>query len=164
MKYLILILMVFTSFNVFSHGGEDHNSDEPESKEQQSREISTAILKEINAEYIRDIKPVFKNKCLDCHGTVSKKPWYYVMPGVRQLIDHDIEEAKEHMDMTNDFPFGGHGSPEEDLSELKKTIEDGEMPPIQYKLMHWSSSITDQEKNIINKWINKSLITIKKGE
>ena len=27
------------------------------------------------------------------------------------------------MDMSNDFPFAGHGSPIEDLDALKKTVE-----------------------------------------
>ena len=66
------------------------------------------------------------------------------------------------MDMSNDFPFAGHGNPKDDLKALKRTVKEGNMPPFQYKLLHWSSSLNEDEKKLINKWIKDSLESINK--
>ena len=67
-----------------------------------------------------------------------------------------MREAKKHMDMSNDFPFGGHGSPVDDLNALTKTIEKDDMPPMKYRVMHWDSKLTDDEIKVINNWIKES--------
>lgn len=117
-------------------------------------------LTKINTEYLKKIKPIFQNKCLACHGTGISLPWYSVIPGPKQLIESDIAEAKEHMDMTNDFPFGGHGSPADDLEALKRTVLEGTMPPFRYKIMHWRSGLSVEEKARIINWIEDSMKTI----
>jgi hypothetical protein len=106
--------------------------------------------------YAADVEPIFKTKCFDCHSNKTRYPWYYEVPIVRQLINHDIEEAREHMDMSEGFPFQGHGTPAEDLAELKSVIEDNEMPPLLYVLAHRGSSLTEGERRIILNWIEAS--------
>ncbi|HIM93564.1 MAG TPA: cytochrome C, partial [Campylobacterales bacterium] len=29
------------------------------------------------------MKPIFENKCFDCHGTLGTYPWYYKIPGIK---------------------------------------------------------------------------------
>lgn len=118
---------------------------------------SKAQLEAINQAYLKKIKPIFQMKCLDCHGTASSLPWYSKIPGPKGIIERDIREAHKHMDMDNDFPFGGHGSPQEDLYEIKEVVHDNSMPPFQYKLLHWRSGLTAEEKNKILNWIDESL-------
>jgi len=88
-------------------------------------------------------------------------PWYYVLPGVKQLINSDIEEAKEHMDMSADFPFSGHGSSKDDLEAITRSMKENNMPPLKYRIMHWSSTLSAEEQNIVKDWINKSIKLIK---
>lgn len=115
-------------------------------------------LEKINQEYVSKVKPIFQKKCLMCHGVVKKVPLYTVIPPVSFLINHHRKEAKEHLDMRLDYPFLGHDEDLlEDLDELKEVIEEGEMPPPLYKLMHWSSGITKKEKEIIFNWINQAI-------
>jgi hypothetical protein len=79
------------------------------------------------------------------------------------MMNHDMEEAKEHLDMTKGFPFAGHGTPKKDLEALKETVKEDSMPPWQYKLMHWDSVLTSGEKKIVNQWINESLNKLSNG-
>ena len=159
---LVLFLNLYTIL-VFAHGDKPHKV--TESKENTVVVESTGSAnQEINDNYLKYVKPIFQMKCMDCHGSGNEKPWYYALPGSKQLMDSDIEEAKEHMDMTNDFPFGGHGEPGEDLESLEESIKEETMPPWQYKLMHWSSTLTEPEKDTIKKWIKESLILIKQEE
>ena len=158
--FLIFSLTLWQTF-IFAHGGKKHSKNVKESQVIGSQANNYT---EINEQYLKNIKPIFRKKCLDCHGKSNLKPWYYAVPGAKQFIDHDIEEAKEHMDMSNNFPFGGHGEPVEDLEEIREVIEEESMPPWQYKLMHWSSTLTKSEKDIIKKWITISLTKLKQGE
>lgn len=157
MKYA-LIMLIFISYRGWSHGKEEHK---PKMNQESSKVIQKKkgpiIVKKINSSYKKRIKPIFKNKCLVCHGQNKKFPWYYSLPLAKQLIDHDVKEAKKHVNMSNDFPFGGHGSPKDDLIALRKSVKKNSMPPLRYKIMHWDSSLTKKEKRVINTWITESL-------
>ena len=59
--------------------------------------------------------------------------------------------------MTDDFPFSGHGSPEDDLKELSRIVKKGAMPPFRYKVMHWGASLSKDDKRAVNEWVEDSL-------
>jgi hypothetical protein len=156
--------MIISSSQIYGHSGEDHESSKSKNEIELDDDgfeiVSTApskkVLDEINNIYLSNVKKIFSNKCLSCHGVNDSPPWYYHIPGPKQLMDSDMREAKKHMDMSNDFPFGGHGSPVDDLNALSKTIKKGDMPPIQYRVMHWGSKLTESEIKEINSWVKKS--------
>jgi len=157
---------------VFAHGEEEHSGSQPEKQERQEerkeshQEVNQAgqmdqmmksHIESINKNYQTGVKGIFKEKCVDCHGMPEEYPWYYQMPGIKQIMDYDIKEAKEHLVMTNDFPFGGHGTPLSDLKTLRETVEKGSMPPFPYWVVHPDSRLSDEDKEIIMQWIDQSL-------
>lgn len=157
-----------TSTLLFGHGKETHEEEDTDQTISitESSEVITnqpKHLVQINLSYQKNIKPIFVKKCFDCHGTITEFPWYYQVPGIKQLMDSDIKEAKEHLDMTNDFPFGGHGDPISDLKSLKKSIENGTMPIFMYRLMHPNSKLTNNEQQILFKWIDEAIISLDKN-
>ena len=92
MHRLILILILGTSsLPSWGHGDEDHSEMK---KEIQPVASADNELKQkytqINKLYIKTVKPIFKKSCFDCHGNTTNYPWYYKVPGVKQLIDSDI--------------------------------------------------------------------------
>jgi hypothetical protein len=113
-------------------------------------------LTKINVSYLAKIKPIFQAKCFNCHSEDTIFPWYHSIPGVKQFIDSDIHEAKEHMEMTHDFPFRGHGTPEEDLDAIVKSMAEGDMPPWYYRMMHSGSKVTEDEAKQIVAWAKES--------
>lgn len=126
----------------------------PSSLEKEKRQTS---LHQINERYKQTVKPIFQKSCFDCHSERTQYPWYYKIPGAKQLIDSDIRESKKHIDLTNDFPFRGHGSPEKDLPAIRKAIEDNTMPPFRYKILHSGSELSEDEQQVIFRWIRESL-------
>lgn len=148
------IIILFFPLLIFSYGDED------DGWETVSDKVPEKTLTKINFQYLERIKPIFERKCLDCHGIGNTLPWYSNIPGVKQLIKDDIKEAVKHMDMRGDFPFIGHGSPEDDLEALSKTIKNGSMPPLRYKLINWNSFLNKKEKETIQEWIKDSLMLI----
>ena len=114
------------------------------------------VMEQINAAYKKEIKPIFQRTCYDCHSQNTRYPWYSNIPGVKQLIASDIKEARKHLDLTDDYPFKGHGSPQEDLDAIEEAIKNNEMPPWRYRLMHADARINDEEKSKIFEWIDVS--------
>jgi hypothetical protein len=115
-------------------------------------------LSKISESYGTAIRPIFEAKCFDCHSDRTEYPWYYRIPGVKQFIDSDIAEAREHLDMSQGFPFKGHreNPAEETLKEIGATIVEGGMPPWYYTLLHAGSKLTDEESKAILAWVKKS--------
>ena len=117
--FIFILFAFITSLPLLGHKGKRHGSDNSKEKISQTKAARpTQELKQINDWYVKEIEPIFKSKCFDCHAVAKKLPWYSEIPGPKHLIRRDIREAKKHMDMTNDFPFAGHGTPLEDMDAL----------------------------------------------
>jgi len=116
-------------------------------------------LDAIQAAYVKDIRPIFETKCLMCHGNVEKMPLYSKIPPFSWLIRSDIEEAKEHHDMSFDFPFTGkkYDVPQDGLEDLVDVVQENSMPPPIYLAAHWKSRLSREESQKILKWANDSL-------
>lgn len=103
------------------------------------------------------LESIFKKACYDCHTNQTVFLWYYKLPIVKNIIDDDIAEAKQHLEMSSGFPFGGHGKPADDLLAIRHVINDDEMPPFKYSMIHWNAKLTDEEKDSIVTWVDFGL-------
>lgn len=156
-KFALLALFLF----IFSSTTFAHKNHHAAQTTQVPAKPPNDQLSRINELYKDKVKPIFQKKCFDCHSQNTQYPWYYKIPGARQLIDGDIEEAKEHLDFTNDFPFGGHGVPSEDLEAIGDVAKENSMPPFRYWILHRESSLTNEERRIILEWVDKSRTFLK---
>lgn len=145
----ISIILSFSGL-IFTFAHEAHHPKTLEIPKQEKK------LQKINEAYIEQVKPIFQSKCFDCHSSSTKYPWYYSLPMIRRKIDEDIAEAKKHLDFNHNFPFQGHGSPEEDLKAIAEVIQKGSMPPFRYRILHWNSRLTTSEKEKIMLWVLNS--------
>lgn len=103
------------------------------------------------------LEPIWQKACNDCHTDRTDYPWYYKLPFVKGMIDKDIEEARAELDMSKGFPFVSHREPVDDLKKLAHEVEEGAMPPGKYTFMHWSASLSTEEKDSISNFVNSSL-------
>ena len=151
-----LVWVFFLTLSL-AHSHQNHiHKKESQTKASPESASKQAQMKMIQKDYIKTVQPIFEKKCLACHGGIEQKPWYYVLPGARQLINRDIAVAKEHLDMSNGFPFAGHGSTEEDLEAIQKSIKDGSMPPLRYRILHSDSHLTPEDQAKVIDWTEKS--------
>ena len=152
--YLRPIILVALAFLVTArvHAFENDKVSEKASQDLRFKQIET-----VNEDYLKSVRPVFERKCFDCHSNATRYPWYHELPFIKGLLDKDVLEAKRHLDLSDDFPFAGHGTIEEDLSAIGKSIDSGGMPPLKYRVLRWETKISSEEKELINKWIQSSL-------
>jgi len=127
----------------------------------QTHDKLTKVYQSINASYVKNIKPIFEKKCFDCHGTITQLPWYFNIPGIKQMIEYDMKEAKKHLDMSKGFPFVSHETPLKDLESLREASRENTMPPLRYILGHWDSSLSEMDKKSIDTWTQESIQKIR---
>lgn len=110
----------------------------------------------IATDYQTNVEPIFKVSCFDCHSNATRYPWYHGVPGIRGLLDKDVAEARKHLDMSDGYPFGGHGNLESDLKAIAYQVDKGKMPPFKYRMMHPGSGLTDKQRREVEDWVDRS--------
>jgi heme-binding protein len=75
--------------------------------------------------------------CMDCHSYETEWPWYSNIAPISWLVQSDVDEGRGALNLST-----GDG----DVDEMIETIQEGEMPPWQYKPLHPASRLSDQEK------------------
>ena len=169
--FLVLgLLLLVPMVSTFSNGEKKHDDFKNDKKEtaDTNRSDSAQIYQDsvyatINNNY-QTVRHIFRKSCFDCHSDATKYPWYHVLPFIGGMIDDDIKEAKEHLDLSNDFPFGGRATQIERLREIREEIADGDMPILSYRFMHWGLLIEGKKQDSVFLWIDESIRLLKQLE
>ncbi len=149
MKYLIFF--IFLPSVIFANGKVDERPVEAST-------ISPEGIARINTSYLEKVKPLFVRACFDCHSDTPVYPWYHSIPGIKQIMDDHIAEGVRHLDLSKDYPFkGSKKGLKHDLEETWETIEEGEMAPLYYRIMHSHGRYSEEDKQIIKSWVEESL-------
>lgn len=162
-KFLFLNLMALISFNALAHEGHHHANPMHLKMVHPINDTEKKKFELINEKFLSEVYPVFKRTCFDCHSSQTQYPWYYQLPGAKQIIDSDIKEAQGHLVFENGFPFKSHAMPTEDLNAIAAEVNEGDMPPLRYKLLHPKSTLSEDDKKVILNWINWSKETLLKN-
>jgi cytochrome c len=88
-----------------------------------------------------DAKAVLVMKCADCHSSETRWPVYARIAPGSWLIESDIIEARKKMNLSRweEMP----AEQQEVLSaKIIQEVKTGEMPPLQYLVMHWSAKLS----------------------
>lgn len=78
--------------------------------------------------------------CFDCHSNETTWPWYAKIAPSSWLLASDVSEGREVIN------FSEWGKGEMELGEFVEVIDEGEMPPWYYTMMHPSAKLNDKEK------------------
>lgn len=98
----------------------------------------------IHATMPAQAKDVLIAKCANCHSNETRWPVYArVAPGA-WLIERDVVEARAKMNLS----LWDQMSAEDQEQTIRKIIHEaknGDMPPLQYRLLHWKSQLTPMD-------------------
>ena len=81
-----------------------------------------------------------KRACFDCHSNETVWPWYARVAPMKFLIWNDVREGRHTLN------FSEWGSGRQETHEIAEVINEGEMPPWYYTLMHSNAKLSDAEK------------------
>ena len=88
-----------------------------------------------------DAKAVLVNKCADCHSSETRWPVYARIAPGSWLIERDIVEARKKMDLSH-WEQMPADKQQVLTAKIFKEAKSGEMPPLQYRLLHWNAKLS----------------------
>ena len=86
-------------------------------------------------------RTLFMRACADCHSNETVWPWYSHVAPFSWLVAHDVEEGREHLNISR----WGHQKKNEG-DEAAEEVEEGEMPPAIYLPTHPEARLNSDEK------------------
>lgn len=93
-----------------------------------------------------ETKALAEQACYDCHSNETEWPWYSNIAPVSWLVQHDVDEGREHLN----FSEWGNGRREgEESEEMAEVIYEGEMPPPVFLITHAEARLTAAEKQAL---------------
>lgn len=114
--------------------------------------------------YRKKVKPLIEKNCLSCHGDYHLDTWYRDMFIVEGIIQDHMKEAKQNLDLTDDFNFKGKGSQSDIYWSIARSIEMDRMPPYYFKYPHLDLQFSEEDKNFLIKWFKDKSKELMKDE
>jgi hypothetical protein len=83
-----------------------------------------------------------RTACYDCHSNETTWPWYSNIAPMSWLVMHDVEEARAVFNFNTMTPSEGSFM----VNEMVEKIQENEMPPSQYLIIHTNARFSASEK------------------
>lgn len=96
-------------------------------------------------------RDLVKRACFDCHSNETVWPWYSYVAPVSWLIYNDVMEGRSRMN------FSEWNTTQRNVEEINSIINEGEMPPSIYLLMHPTANLTAAEKQQLISGLSNSI-------
>jgi Haem-binding domain len=99
--------------------------------------------------------------CYDCHSYETKWPWYARVAPVSWLIASDVNDGREHLDLS-DWPAGPDSAARR-LDRINEALDYREMPPKKYTLIHAGARLTEAQRKEIMDWTDAEAAKLRAG-
>ena len=90
-----------------------------------------------------------QNGCYSCHSGQDGTPFYAKLPFADPILAH-VEIGTRFWDLRREDL---ENPSEVLLSKLQHSVTSGNMPLIEYKLIHWGTGFNKAEKSLLTEWI-----------
>jgi cytochrome c len=97
------------------------------------------------------VRAILDAKCADCHSSRGRVPFYGRFAPASWLIERDMVRARKAMDLSQ---WGNLPLDEQDVlkSRIAHEVNQREMPPLQYLVIHWDARLTKTDDDVITRW------------
>jgi Haem-binding domain len=93
-----------------------------------------------------------KRACFDCHSNETVWPWYSNIAPVSWLVYADVAEGRNRMNFSE---WNSNFHP--DVNELVGVIQESEMPPFQYLILHPNANLSATDRQALISGLQKSI-------
>jgi cytochrome c len=99
----------------------------------------------------REVQSILVAKCADCHSNHTRAPFYGHFAPASWLMERDIVGARKAMNLST---WEGYSADRQETLEAKmvQEIKSHDMPPIQYRAIHWDAKTTDADLAAVAAW------------
>jgi cytochrome c551/c552 len=98
-----------------------------------------------------DVRAVLRRACYDCHSHETVWPWYARVAPASWLLAHDVDEGRDELDFSTWDAYPPARKAKK-LGETAKEVDEGEMPPWYYVVMHAPARLDAADKQTLRVW------------
>jgi cytochrome c len=104
-----------------------------------------------------ELRAILVEKCANCHSNQPNAPLYSQFAPVSWLLERDVTEARKAMNLSEWDSYSADKR-QTLLAQIIHETKTGAMPPLQYRMIHWRSRITDADLRVLSKFrVNSDL-------
>ena len=96
-------------------------------------------------------RQLVKDSCFQCHSNETVWPWYSNIAPASWLVSFDVANGRRR------FNFSEWNTNPGELNEMVGSIQEGEMPPIQFWIFHPSARLNNQQKQDLIQALQNSI-------
>lgn len=98
-----------------------------------------------------EVKDILRKACYDCHSNETDWAWYTKVAPVSWLVTSDVNNGRKHLNFSE---WGNLRASEQDKikEEIWEEVREETMPLWQYRIMHPSTKLSIEEKNVLRNW------------
>ncbi len=134
---------------------------------EEEKKVALAEITSVAAEqYKSNVESIFKNKCMNCHDSSFKMPFYgKVFPKINPVHQHQ-EDGLKALNFEKGYPFIAKGNPPviSLLKAIKTATEEKSMPIKSFLRVYPKKALTAEEEDIILNWVNPLIEKIQSYE
>jgi hypothetical protein len=97
------------------------------------------------------VADVFGHACINCHSEKTSWPWYSNVAPVSWLVEGDVKNAREHLNLSR-WDSLEAADRRMLLTAIATVIENREMPPHKYVLMHPEAKLAAEDSTRVIEW------------
>jgi cytochrome c len=99
------------------------------------------------------VRTILAADCADCHAAPAHTPIYGHFAPASWLLERDITQARRHLNLST---WDAYTADQQQAFASKMLLEarSHDMPPIQYRLAHWHTSLNPQQIQAVAAWAN----------
>ena len=95
-----------------------------------------------------ETRSLAQDACFSCHSNLTEWPWYSSVAPASWLIQRDVEDGRAVLN------FSEWQRPQDaNLEDVVDALRGGDMPPVQYRLIHSEARLTDGERQQLERGI-----------
>jgi hypothetical protein len=95
-----------------------------------------------------ETRALAQDACFSCHSNLTEWPWYSSVAPASWLIQRDVEDGRAVLN------FSEWQRPQDaNLEDVVDALRGGDMPPVQYRLIHSEARLTDTERQQLERGI-----------
>ena len=103
----------------------------------------------------KNVETILRTSCYDCHSNTTHYPMYSYIQPTRFFMESHIKEGKENLNFNE---FGNYSSRKQNnkLDRIVKQIKSNDMPLSSYTLIHRDAILSNNQKQEVINWIQKT--------
>jgi cytochrome c len=98
-----------------------------------------------------EVRAVLVEKCADCHSDQVRAPFYGHFAPASWLMERDIVLARKAMNLSR-WDAYSEDRQQTLAAKMVQETKSHEMPPLQYRMIHWNARIVDTDVNALGLW------------